>query len=1302
MSNKNLLILAIVGLIGGALALAGFAIWNGDQDVLVTYSENDPVQIPNVYSPAIVFQNITLHDSTVFNQATNTCTGFRHGMNTTIFPCVTQDVDGKDIQQFVDFKWQGIEDLNVTWIFVYEGELESGRMDLLQNVTHTETQLVNTWVSNHLVDRIVSYADLGSPSSACQIGNTNNTQMFNVTRSTQNSTIYSQIYCFTESTPVNATAFRISGNANLPTEVEVTEPEWVDITQNIRYLGYGLLNDNRSYYEVQNVHFHPGQTYKTRWTYTAEDKELAGKWHILGYQTSTGLVQSIVNDEYIYLDPWWDNNWATKKEITVVGGASTLTNFTVFINVSYEAGMQTDFDDIRFVDSTETTELYHELDNKVNGVVAGFWVTIPSLVPGNNTIYMYYDNPVATSASNPALTWSNWDAVLHFSGNSADSSPYSQNWTNNGGITFPGTGVFGNSSSYSGSQYLSLGSAPSQLQFGTGDFTFLVWLKTSDTNFDFYCNRQDGSGSGTGTICFPNGNNGGSAGQWGFYKSSNPAVIAQSRVDDNLWRMQTFTKSGTILSSYMNSTLDKSGAISNNDYGTSSFDVQIAGVDTIGTFTGQFDEIRIRRNAVSSDWIAREYQNANASTIIIGSPEANSGVSTFLNLPIDNYIQYSTTVNFSVNSTSLESTNLTNVTFYIWNASSGDQLATNFSTISGNFSQSSFIHVLGDGIYLWNALTQGDDVTSAWGASNRTLTIDTTPPVVTIFEPQNNQLFLAESFPYNVTLNVTSSDLHLDSCWYHTSDNPTNVSYTCNTTTNVPFSSYGNKIIYVSANDTLGTTTTETASIAIATYTQIGDATGVEGSSSTFTLAVNMTNIPATTATFRYNNTNYVPTTQTNLQNATVFTYNLLIPDGYGSPAGITQYWNWTFNISSLLTNQVTPTQTQTVYAVDFDDCGTYPILAYNLTLYDEETRSLINASAGANIQVDFTWTSNAGVDFQASFENDNNNTLLVCVPANVLNQTTYSVDLVAEYSSTDRVTEFYYINNGTVNETTIPDEIKLYDLAVDDSTTFLFTFLDENGLKVPGVIVETLRYYVGEGVFTEVERSREDNNGETHIHLVEEDVIYRFRITLENQEIFLSDQYNAKCLSTPCSITLSAEPETEDFPTVYNNLPEGSFQVSANRDTREVTLLFNLNSTASMNLTVFTSNNNEVEAVASGTTTASSSSVIVTVPLQYRNATYYATVYHNGDFVATRVVDLSESANDYFGALGLLLGALAVLCLALIGASHGEWVIVWTILGLVTASTMFLVDLPWYSLMTFVAGAGIFLMKLVSRRRVV
>lgn len=1296
----SLLMLAIIGVV--ALLVGAGAIYfyqNGTpQDVYVTYSlEEEALQDAMINAPAITFNNITLFDSTQINLTSNTCSGSRYGMSILINPCIAQDVDGKDVVQYVNFTWNGGSSQDTDWVFIYDGILERGKMDawLPQTVYWNESVAQNAWLNNHQIANVVGFANLGTPDNRCELGNQNNTQMFNVTRNLVNGTVLSQVYCFTSAVNQGGGTYALSGNYNQFVDVTKSKVEydWRDISGQIEYMGYGLLNDERSYYKAQDVEFAPGQTVATRWTYTAQENSKRGKWHILGYDSSVGLVQSIVNDQYIYIDPWWNNNWEKKKLITNLSGNIITLRFP------YDSDMQSNFADVRFIDNaTESIELpYARI--QFNATTATYKVQ----TNGSTSVYMYYDNPLASYTGNivgvyhPNLlgAWffdENYINSVNGFNATANNSMWIENgqnesfkWANasDSANTYIRAGTFTSPSEYTFVSKMRLNSGENQA-------SVMSFTDTSYSNKHLYL-ETDGSlyhVVGTGganaypTLSFSND------GQWHTFVGTakaggNILIYKDSSASSASTGIATFGTSNT--------SFTLGGSFNNaNSYGGR----QWGGAMDYALYLDK------QINASDVDWII----NQKAPYAIYGAEQVSSGLSLALGYPAD--AQLFNTLGITFNATlTPTSINNTNATITVWNASSSvifTQInivlgnTTNTTNWSNTFTQ--------DGVYTWNVVGCGSDgVTSQCSYDvNRTFTIDTTAPSLSILQPSNYQFFITPTFPYNVLLNSTASDLNLGSCWYRTSENATNTTFTCNALTNVTFNSFGNKTIFVTANDSLGSTITGNVSIAIATYSQSQSTTSIaEGSTATFTLAVNMTDIPATSAYFRYNNTNYAPATQSNTQNATVFTYDLDIPAGYGNQSGISQYWNWTFNITGFVTNYNTTTQTQSVFTVDFDNCELYPVLAYNLTLYDEETRELVNASAGANIQVDLTWIANSGVQFTKSFENNNNHTMLICVPANILNGTEFSVDLTAEYSSTDRVTEFYYMDNGTISNNTIPEEIYLYDLNLADSTTFLFTFLDENGLETPGVIVETLRYYIGSGEFIEVERSKEDNNGQTHIHLVEEDVIYKFRVTLENQEIFESQQYNAKCLSSPCSITLSAQPDNDPFPTIYNNLPEGSYAISADKDTRQVTLSFNLNATETMNLSIYTQNNNEVELVAQGTTTASSGSVVVNVPVQYGNATYSAVVYMGEDFVGTRVVDLSEDANDYFGALGLLLGALAVLCLALIGASHGEWVIVWTVLGMITASTLFLVDLEWYALLTFIAGAGIFLIKLVSRRRV-
>lgn len=89
-------------------------------------------------------------------------------------------------------------------------------------------------------------------------------------------------------------------------------------------------------------------------------------------------------------------NFTRRKPINITT-SETASNYPLYINVSYDPDMQTDFDDIRFSDESGTILAYY-LDEKVDGSWATFYVKLPTL--DNETIYMYYGNPDAVSESN--------------------------------------------------------------------------------------------------------------------------------------------------------------------------------------------------------------------------------------------------------------------------------------------------------------------------------------------------------------------------------------------------------------------------------------------------------------------------------------------------------------------------------------------------------------------------------------------------------------------------------------------------------------------------------------------------------------------------------------------------------------------------------------------------------------------------------------------------------------------------------------------------------------------------------------
>lgn len=94
---------------------------------------------------------------------------------------------------------------------------------------------------------------------------------------------------------------------------------------------------------------------------------------------------------------WWDTDWTRRKEITVTNPAAV----QVLTNVTYDADMQADFDDLRFVDGDDTTVLDHWIESKSDGYYANVWV---ELADTGSDAYMYYGNPSATSESSITAT----------------------------------------------------------------------------------------------------------------------------------------------------------------------------------------------------------------------------------------------------------------------------------------------------------------------------------------------------------------------------------------------------------------------------------------------------------------------------------------------------------------------------------------------------------------------------------------------------------------------------------------------------------------------------------------------------------------------------------------------------------------------------------------------------------------------------------------------------------------------------------------------------------------------------------
>ncbi len=120
------------------------------------------------------------------------------------------------------------------------------------------------------------------------------------------------------------------------------------------------------------------------------------------------LAYFYLNEETEDTSAWYDNSWLYRRSITVNNAGGTLTNEDVLITLDtaslISAGkLQSDCDDLRFVDSDDSTSLQYWIEDDCNTSSTKIWTRVPSLTSGGKTIYVYYGN---SSAIKGSLNWS--------------------------------------------------------------------------------------------------------------------------------------------------------------------------------------------------------------------------------------------------------------------------------------------------------------------------------------------------------------------------------------------------------------------------------------------------------------------------------------------------------------------------------------------------------------------------------------------------------------------------------------------------------------------------------------------------------------------------------------------------------------------------------------------------------------------------------------------------------------------------------------------------------------------------------
>jgi hypothetical protein len=977
---------------------------------------------------------------------------------------------------------------------------------------------------------------------------------------------------------------------------------------------------------------------------------------------------------------WWSSSWVKKQELIINElSGKDLYNFTISFNVTYATGMNTDFSDLRFTNTAETTELGYWIEIKEDSKYAYVWVMVNEKITAsaNTSIFMYYGNVGASTTSNISQAFLFGD---DFNDGSIDTNRWNQTvgagvvWTEDNGA-MNGTG---------GAGTLSYLSSPFKISNATIEYKAspvhtTKWMGVAgriaivDEYEDLYLFS---SGYGSKKM--------GIGKDWGDGIANNVASVSYFNLG-KYYRFYAKMNGPTL-----NFTLFEDGS-------------SIQGNDT----TYQDGHVALYHfSPVSFDWFGVRNVTKYEPVIYFGdiSTSDQPPTATLNNTPINYYNSSSSLLTLNCSGTDnngvMNLSLLINgaVNYTIQNSSSNQNLSLQ---ITRNFN---------DGFYGWNCTAV--DTASVLGISaNKFFNIDTKFPQIRTLYPPNGTIISTFSLPVLVSFNFSLVETTPSTCTLFNGAN--NLSTNCFTNKSVSFADQGNYKFGLYVNDSTGRYNSTETSFHLyyinvtdtASHTSIG-----EGENVIYILYVNRTSIPVTTAYFVFNGTLYYPDAINSLPDSYKFTKTFNVPDGYGNSTGKPYNTLWNYSITGITAiNQSTTTRSLVVYNVSIDDCTLYSNVILTMYLKDENDNFVINYSTinDTNIQLDLLLHSISNESliwtYSNTWINDSDGMIQVCVPGSLLNNTNYSIDITASYLTNGYVEEFFHLDNGIVGihdyfNSYTNNSISLYDLVTGDSTTFLFTFLDANGGTIPNVIVHVFRRYIGEGIYREVERAREDDNGETHVHLVEEDVIYYFMVTQLGNIIYTSSNYHAKCLSSPCAVSFSLGTTNVNWDVI--NIDDKNYVIRTNKTSRMVYLDFTGNSSRTVNLSLMRFYYGVEEYLNSTSTYAQSGTLSMLIPNSYGNQTFMVRIFSDGMHVRTELLDMKSLGRFYFGGMGAFLGGIMLVTLVLISASEGLLVLIVVPIGLVIMSIMSLVDLTWLAIISLICYAVIIMMKIVNRKR--
>ena len=511
--------------------------------------------------------------------------------------------------------------------------------------------------------------------------------------------------------------------------------------------------------------------------------------------------------------------------------------------------------------------------------------------------------------------------------------------------------------------------------------------------------------------------------------------------------------------------------------------------------------------------------------------------------------------------------------------------------------------------------------------------VDANGPFINITHPTETVSY--HEVNTNLTINWTVSDLNLDVCIFEFKG--VNRTVNClDNSTEINITNNVNSTVIFYANDTSGNSnsTSKFWNYTIFEHSRSYELSTMGGSTEDFELNVTKdSSLQISTVSLVYN-LSASTATFTSGDNP-IISKSLDIPNP-DSDTNFSFYFSFTLSDSQIIN---TSSKNQTVLNFGIGNCSAFSVLIYNFTLLDEENQTQLS-----NVTIDYAFNlfDKSRTTQIANFSLSSTvNPTAICVNQN-LTTSTFSLDGTLKYISTDSsnyLTRYYNILNFSLMNSSIPNNINLYDVIDTTATPFQLTFRDNFLVLTPNILVNVNKQFVLSNDFKTVEIPITDTNGQTILNLVRNTAVYNLIfIDLSGNIVASFSRINAFCQDFTigeCTLNLDASSTiTKTF-----NLSEStgiSYTLEYVNSTSTATFTFNsIDSTAITARIIGTTQNqfgnqtvcdNSLTSTL-GTLTCNASSILAT------DNYLFIDVFSDGNYVTTQIININP-ANPLIGGL--------------------------------------------------------------------